>query len=88
MVIHGAVLLLEFIHLMAALRGEFRQLTVLVAAPGRHGHRHLFLLARLQLAPPQRAPLLLVGLDQLNHLLLGPRQRLGLLSRDFGRGGD
>lgn len=83
----GAETLAELLHLVATLGGCFRWIEVAVAATGGDSDGDFLPLAGLQLASFERVPFLLVGVDEVDGLLVRPWNRLGFLGGDgFGRG--
>lgn len=77
----GPVALAELLDLVAALSGGLGELVE--AAASGDGYGDLLPLAGLELAAIEGVPLLLVGLDEIDGLLGGPGEGVGL----FGEGG-
>lgn len=59
---------------------------MVVATAGGDGDSHLLPLGGLELAALEGVPLLLVGLDEVDSLLVGPRKGLGFLEGGGRRG--
>lgn len=83
----GAEALAELLHLVAALEGGLGGgVGEVIAATGGHCHGDLLPLGGLELAAVEGVPFLLVGFDQMDRLLVGPGDGLGLLTGGLGRG--
>lgn len=80
--------LAELLHLVTTLDGGFRWIEVAVAATGGDGDGDFLPLVGLQLASFERVPFVLVGVDEMDGLLVSPWNRVGFVGGDGFRRGE
>lgn len=75
----GSVTLAEFFHFVTTLEGGFGRVVVVVAATSGDDNGDFFPLTAAEWAPFERVPFFLIGCDEINCFLVGPRDGLGFL---------